>query len=332
MIRPGCRRRRRRLTSRVAAVAGTGPRIGLVALAAMLAGGCTGTDTPIDRVPINEQVRMVVAEVSVLNARMDKAVAACMRSQGFPFFARTARDHFDELTDTLSIRFGLSIEDAQSNGYGPGPRSGTTDEERRYFQRLSQRRQDAYTLAHLGTEEDLVPYSSPSGAQSSYPVGGCIRPAAEEVYGSVQAHVESMGLFDDLQYMTAAILVRAEGDEALQQALTEWSACMGGEGYSFESPAAARDSALESREAKHGGGYGSPTLKERAIALADARCQDKSSISGTFLRAAVDAQSSFIAENDQLFAAWDELMEQVAARGYPPVGREGRDLISRAGG
>ena len=337
-IRPG-RVSRRSFTVRRDMRARTFPRTALFALVVLLLLGACGPSGPAgdrgsrdrpagprDSVPMNPVVRGFVAEISVLNAQMDKAVAACMASKGFPFFAESAGAHFDTLIRNLSIRFGLSLRDAKGNGYGPERVSSRSAEER-YFQGLSRHEQDAYALAHLGTEDDLVPYSSRSGARSSYPVGGCIRPAAQQVFGGTGRYVMAMGLFDDLQYLNAAVLARANEDETVRKALNDWSDCMAVEGYSFETPGDARDKALETSASTTRNGSVVPRPKEIAIAIADARCQAAVFLSEIFVRAAVEVQRPLIAKNSWLFVEWDELLRQVASVGYPSVRKESRDLI-----
>jgi hypothetical protein len=306
----------------------SGCRIALLGLSAIILGGCSQTEAPVDRVPLIEKMRVVAAEVSVLRAKMDTEVAACMRSDGFPFFAKTARQHFESLEGFLSIGLGLSVEDAQARGYGPDARSTTSEAELRYFEGLSKAEQEAYTLAHMGTEDDMVDHTSLSGSQSSFAVDGCIGAAAKRVYGSIEAYVESMGLFDDFQFMRLEVLLRAEKDDSFRDALSDWSTCMTHAGYSFEAPTDARDAALETGKNISEAEHGPPTPKEISIASADARCRDKASLGRIFLQSAQREQQSIIAAKERLFLAWDELMSLVAAQGYTSVETDSKDLIS----
>lgn len=303
-------------------------RIAFLALLAFIAAGCTRSTAPVDRVPINEQVRAVAAEVSALRAQMDTVIAACLRSEGFPYFPRTARQHFATLTGLYSIRVGISVEDARAKGYSPDPASATGEAEQKYFEGLSQAEQNAYALAHLGTERDMVEYTSPSGAQSSFAVGGCTGVAANHVYGGKQAYVDASGLFDELQFMAANILMRAEEDEAFREAMTKWSACMADAGYSFKTPTDARNAGLQTRKKLSEAEYGPPTPKEIAIASADARCQDEVSLREVFLQVALREQQSITDEKERLFLAWDELTRRVAASGNTSVKADSQDVLS----
>jgi hypothetical protein len=299
-----------------------GRSLALLAVLAVFAAGCSRSDAP-SLESIHEQMRVVTAQVSVLRAQMDGSMGSCLRSRGFPSFPKTAAQHFASLGALYSIRFDFSPE--AGAGYRrdavPLPSS---EEERGYFERLSQAEQDAYAVAQVGTPRDIVDHKSPSGAQSGIPLGGCTGIAAIAVFGSPKSYVEYMGLFDDLQFMSASVLARAETDKAFREALTDWSACMTDAGYSFKSPPQAGATAVETRQTISG--PASP--EEIGIATADARCQDEVSMRASFLGAAAQEERSIAGERERLFSAWDKLMARVVAQGYSSVEADGKDLIS----
>jgi hypothetical protein len=310
-------------------------RVALLGFVALSVTACSSTTTPVaDRVPISEQVLDVAAELAALRSQMDGAIAECLRAEGFPYFAKSTRHHFEALLDLFSLRvLTLSIESARADGYGSGGGSTlTTDEEYEYFNGLTDVESDAYALAHIGAEEDLVEHTTTSGARVGIPVGGCSATGASMVYGSTETYVEAEGIFYDLQFMLGEVLTRVEADEQVRSASADWSSCMTEAGYSFQAPADARDAALVTRAEISGEELGRATPEERAIASADAGCQDEVSLNEIYTNAAVQEQRSVTSDRDRLFLAWAELMQRVAAEGYADLEADSQELLPRTQG
>lgn len=285
--------------------------------------------TVVDRVPISDQVLTVAADLASLRAQLDAVTADCLSEQGFPYFGKTGREHFESLLDLFSLRvLMVSAEEARLEGYGAAPTgaSAAITEAQGYFEGLTQAEQDAYSLAHLGTQAERAEYTSPSGNRGSLAVGGCVGVAAQSMYGSVDTYIEAEGIFEDLQFMGGEVLGRAEQRDDVQRAFGDWSDCMQAEGHDFDAPVQAREAALATRQRASDADVGTVTPDEISIAVADAGCQAAVSLNQSYSEAVLEEQQSLTNDRERLFLAWGELMQRVADEGYGDV-RTDRDQL-----
>ena len=281
---------------------------GLVGL--IVVAGCGGSagDAVVDRTPVSEQTDQVAVEMAGLRASVDESVARCMREAGYPSFPKSKEQHLAGLRELYSI--GLAIVDpalAESEGYGVSEEPAA--EEVRYFDSLTDAESDAYQSIQLGDPvSDVVEFTTPSGLTGSLPVGGCTGDAASEVYGSVENYRDGSAIFYELQDMMSEVTAAVEADDRFVDALAAWGECMADAGQQFSTPNEAREQALTSRTDSD---EGLVSDSERAIAVADAGCQEKGSLSEVYFEVALDHQSRLESKRSRVFLGWGELMDRV---------------------
>lgn len=124
-------------------------------------------------------------------------------------------------------------------------------------------------------------------AGETVPPGGCDGQGEQQIYGSVQdLPADPRGLRMEGQDS-------AQGDSRMQQAFATWSACMKAANMSYDSPLDAQaDSRWGSRDSTT-----PASTEEKQTAAADATCQQKINMAGTYTALQIAYQSRLVAGN-----------------------------------
>lgn len=211
----------------------------LLTVSALTLSGCGGGagadstqgDAPVG--PISQRAAALgdqfdQASMSIVSAKLEDAVAACMKEQGFDYTPRTWDT--SGLTQSTGVPAWDSLEFAKTYGYGittwediPGvskasdaPPSGDDAEST----------QPGYQDALWGPG-----YDPTAGGQP----GGCYGKALDETAG--KALVDSTVPRD-----VANLQQQVDEDDRVVAALARWSDCMGGKGYDYKTPTEAQTS------------------------------------------------------------------------------------------
>jgi hypothetical protein len=220
-------------------------------------------------------------------SELAKEVDACMKQRGFRYFMSASK---------ADSRAGfLSVESASSEGYGitaafvqHAPTAATA--QARYVQGLSSSDQTAYQTALFGPGDG----------------SGCLPTAQHRLYhasvdGAIPSVLESAIKDIESDAMVSPSVVAAEHD---------WSSCMESSGYRVPTREAAQQSMRDSLTkitGETGDGVYQVTLtpamtasitqlsvKERAIATADARCDVRVRLFETLADAYAKAEAAFL--------------------------------------
>jgi hypothetical protein len=178
-------------------------------------------------------------------ARVQEAVRVCMVAQGFEYipvqppegafsFAETSEEEY-----AAEFGFGISTWVGNEDAFG-GPDEEWEDPNQAVVEAMSEGEQEAYYEALYGTPEEqeaemTVEVDPETGDEIYMQDGfgvGCQGEAYEEVYGS-QGDVNA--LWEELQPDMDAMYQRIQADPRIADLNGEWSGCMAGKGFDYES-------------------------------------------------------------------------------------------------
>lgn len=159
-----------------------------------------------------------------LERRLEEAVAACMKAQGFDYQPVNSA----EMVQAQVGGEDLSPEEyAATYGYGittyeeAGDESGSTDPNQATYEALSEAEREAWDTALWGDTLDVEAEEA-----ESFTPGGCYGEAWDEVYGKIPA---------ELQQALMAMEEQVSSDPRYVKAEAEWAGCMRRAGHEFAS-------------------------------------------------------------------------------------------------
>ncbi|WP_034091506.1 hypothetical protein [Streptacidiphilus albus] len=201
-----------------------------------------------------------------------------------------------------------------SYGVTPGSVAGATPAQDLYVRGLAPAQQARYLTALNGSADQRIALALPSGATVAFGTGGCLGQARDELYGSIQAAMESAAVPQDVQQLLEGFL---GSDRSYQTAIGAWQRCMVASGQSARTPAAL----IGSIQSLASTGVSGKTLAARQSADArdDLVCDARSGLRRTLAQ----QQAAFLTKQPAatlvlLDRAW-QAREQAAARAGAPA-------------
>jgi len=176
-----------------------------------------------------------------------------------------------------------SLAQRRANGYGiyaaslhqvqSGQSTGSSTTEDKYRRSMSKAQQASYDRALFGPASARRNLALAGGLPVNVPVGGCAGQVNRELYGSPAnaAQVTSGASMLSLYFMRAV-----EQEPQYQQAMSNWSRCMSGQGYHDPNPYTAYN-ALSQKMATAGPTHSVRKL-EISVAVADFQCAVKTGL------------------------------------------------------
>ncbi len=200
---------------------------------------------------------------------VESLIASCMAEAGFEY---TAIDtvSFREAMDTLNQPPGLADEEIVAQyGYGistmpPVTEFGFGPENEALRASLSQADEVAYLRTLLGDDLEAT-FIQTLEDEDFADVGGCTQESVEAVFTSEQLDPNFQNPFD--------VLVAA--DPRMRAANEEWSACMGDEGFDFDTPDDAEDEIADRLETLTDGEDASSLSGGDLVALAEIQADER---------------------------------------------------------
>lgn len=251
-----------------------------------------------------------------------KATADCMKRAGFEYPPYAVFQPVSETTGSFGgFAPKLTVTWAELHGYEgrismrEDPRLDPGAATDAYLATLTEGERDRYRATLNDEGSPLVTLKLPDGTEVGAYSAGCVAEGRKAVYGSVRAYLR---LFYYPQQV-ARFGEEALADGSVRDALSRYAACMRDAGYEVESPSEAADLA----EQRFGGtrSVGSePSDEERAMAVADARCQEASRFHEALDAALVRAASGWLKDHEGEILALADLQRDALARAEEILG------------
>jgi hypothetical protein len=255
----------------------------------------------------------------VVNAH-GSVVSACMQERGWDYQAgTTTADLVGGWPDTLSPLEQWTFDDtasAETEGYGfetylrelsafhamveevdsearePDLDSMPSDEQARFW------------LDFGGTDEERIEIVERDGSKASMAGGGCMGEAERAVYGDI---AQKLRLQDARTTAESEIWAATFADQAVTRALSSWRACVAEQGFAFEDPHQAFESALSAAQSVD-------HAQERLVSTTDARCKKESSLGLAVEAAFLATTSATIGDLEDDLLALQEFERDTLAR------------------
>jgi len=296
------------------------PATGAVALVVLLGAAACRAAAPISSLgpeqveTIQEAERVIVSKLSpeesslLINAH-GSVVEACMQKRGWDFVVGTATPEVagagPSAMSNLEQWTFADRKSAESTGYGLAThlaalaafqkRLALVESEARIpdIKLMPSEEANRYQTDFFGTDEERIEIVERDGSRSSVSGGGCLGEAERAVYGDIG---QAMRLRDSRTAAESDIWGATLSDEAVVAALDSWKTCVAKQGFEFEDPNQAFDSASSAAQS---GDHD----QERRIATTDAACKTESSlglaVQGAYLSA---TNANLAAFEDDLIA------------------------------
>jgi hypothetical protein len=276
------------------------------------AGGPGAVETPTPLVGL-----LQVAEDSqrVLHEADERAVAACMKEQGFryeplPFKPATpARQPLGDVAAARSRGYGL----AESKGETQGPRP----EEEQTTQGLTPAEKEAWRTALIGKAVGPHDLNRPGqvkvqvgNVQMSYDSQSCVAKGHNAVFGD---NAEWTRLRLAVTELSNKVYNDTMSDPALEPSIAKWRSCMQAKGYKYERPLAPSE-ALATQ--LHDGTIDRSAVKdlEIKIATADAECAQSEGVVDAVRSVMAAREQKEIEANQGLVLAFQEMQKASVER------------------
>ncbi len=246
--------------------------LSLSALCAVVLTGCSSEPTIV-----NADAKLALLQVITFPPDLDLAfetsMSECMNEAGFSYtISPSSAGSTLDLPNLLGAG-GLwsSIDEARQNGYASSiVTSFAPLPQEVYYSSLGAEESARYDTAAFGDRSRTSRYVSPSGFEVTTPADGCFGHAIVAIYGSGEAYLELISLFNDTRMPIAG---RNPVDfPGVREVLDAYGSCMNADGYDVgslsETEALARTWFEASRRADQ-----PPSPREQELAVTDARCQ-----------------------------------------------------------
>jgi hypothetical protein len=239
-------------------------------------------------------VRNVLRTPPSIQEAQDLLIARCMRRRGYRYPAKTAtRRNGDGYWIAPLDR--LTVREASREGYGtavgqPGRQLRLRmKRQKRYLSRLTAPARRDYFAALEGPPHVREIALDIAQGTFSVPLAGCVSHAKGRLFGDLRNYLL-------VTYLPQEMLLRQDAawrDTDVRRALAAYDRCMAEMGYPrLSRPDLSR--AAASRMFGDRGEDAPPTGRERALALADARCQTASGVVRAFARALARVNSGWL--------------------------------------
>lgn len=220
------------------------------------------------------------AEEAAIDRAEEVLVKKCMKDKGLPYWTsrvagaderKSGRYVNDDVAWARAYGLGRSFEKAVEKGR-------LEDRTAEYHETLPKQERIRYSLALIGSFDDVISVDTPSGGTYQTPRTGCLVDAGTQLYGE---HKRWYRAKKTVTTTTPAYVPKVLGDERLTTVLKPWSRCMSEAGYDYADPNALR----EGRDTlTKGMDDGEAEAAEIAAAVAEAKCAVRTSL-GTTVRA-----------------------------------------------
>ncbi|GAA0377997.1 hypothetical protein [Streptomyces blastmyceticus] len=188
---------------------------------------------------------------------------------------RKVNDAVDALTARCLQGFEIS--------YSPSPRSDIADTHSRIYGVTDEAQAKSFGYRSPAVVQKVTPQAAVeapqhaavrTGAVRTYnskavPRGGCVGEAGRQIYRG--QHAGLRGLADGLIFQASD---QAQRDDRVRKAFADWSGCMKGKGFSYETPIDAMSGLAASNGAAGKG--------EKSVAVADVQCKKQNNVIGVW--------------------------------------------------
>jgi hypothetical protein len=217
---------------------------------------------------------------------IDGAVAIsasdCMQSLGYTDWTATTIttfqpgdyvefDPLDYIDPATVAKAGYPVAPNKKGGTGESAADSSTPTE-----------EEIAAFTGTGDTADAAPK-----AGATVPPGGCDGQGERQIYGDVQ------DLPADPRGLRLEAQDSAQADSRMQQAFATWSTCMRAAGLSYDDP---MDAQADSRWADRDSAA-PPSTEEKQTAAADATCQQKINLAGTYTALQIAYQNRLVTAN-----------------------------------
>ncbi len=286
-----------------------------------LLSACSGSSNPSVQPAVKAATVNLFEQPVQLPWAAAKATAACMAEHGFEYPPYTVFDSTEEPgTQSISAFAArpLTLQEAQRDGCGDRITRGgdgdvvfATEAVHDYLQTLPPAERKRYWQAQEPNDNEYVQYELNGGTVASVATEGCIAEGRKAVYGSVENALRLQEFGNEILPFTSEAV---ESDE-VQDAADEYAGCMEAEGYQVATPGQALQQATE----RFAGGLdgvapAKASPAERSMAVADAICQQRSSINAVMEDQLFVAASDWLNENEGQILGYAELQRDALKR------------------
>lgn len=283
---------------------------------------------PIQRADAVISSSLSAAEWALVANAHSGVVESCMQQLGWDFQYGTATAEtesagpgyfsaleqwtFTDLASAESVGFGIEshLEEVAAYIEQLELDAGET----RIPDPLTMSAEDAarFELDFFGREDERIEITERDGSHSGMSGGGCIAEAERALYGDIE---QAMWLRDARGTAESDIWMATLSDDAVNQALDSWRGCVRNQGYEFEDPHGAFDSAFDAARA---GDFD----QERAIAATHAGCVADSNLDLAISAAFLSATNAILPELEADLLALQQLEEDALSRAKDILGFE----------
>ncbi|MEU0954658.1 hypothetical protein ABZ353_20270 [Streptomyces niveus] len=247
---------------------------------AALTGACDAQARPAGSESTGEQRDLTRAEEVEIDRAEQVLVKKCMRDKGYPYWTvrvagvderKSDRYVNDDVAWAREYGLGRSFEDAAEKERREGRIA-------RYHEALPKKERISYSLALIGSLDDMISVRTPSGGTFETPRTGCLVDASTQLYGD---HERWFHANKTVTSVTPVYVPKILRDRRLTNVLKPWSRCMSESGYDYADPdglRAGRDSLTK------GMSDGEAEDAEVEVAVAEAGCAARTGL-GTTARA-----------------------------------------------
>jgi hypothetical protein len=305
--------------------------IGVVALVAVLGAAACQAAAPISSLrpeqieTIQEAERVIVSKLSpeesslLINAH-GAVVEGCMQKRGWDFVVGTATPEMagagpSPMSNLEQWTFA-DLQSAESTGYGLAThladlaafqkRLALVESEARIpdIKLMPPEEAARYQVDFFGTDDERIEIVERDGSRSSIAGGGCIGEAERAVYGDIE---QAMRLRDARTSAESDIWGATLSDKAVVGALDTWKTCVAKQGFEFQDPNQAFESAF-------GAAQSGDLAQERSIATTDAACKAESSLGPAVQAAYLSATNANLAAFEDDLIALQQFEEEALVR------------------
>ncbi|MCA6091980.1 hypothetical protein LE181_07370 [Streptomyces sp. SCA3-4] len=236
-------------------------------------GGWPGTGTGSPRTAPGPRHGSTARVERLLHDAEQLLLRTCMRRAGFDYHPVPGEPGAGE----RAFPYVLDDPDwASRHGYGRDLQQRQRERARRdpngaYFRSLSAPRRARALVAANGPGPRGVSATLPTGGAVQRSDHGCVSDAQRRLYGDLKAWFQASTTVHSLDAMRRA---RVVADHRYARDLAAWAQCMRRAGHPYATPGEARAAALSGTDPL-------PRAQERALALAEVRCAERSGLAGT---------------------------------------------------
>jgi hypothetical protein len=306
-----------------------GPRVAGAVAAVLVLGACREAAAPTrldaDQVASIEEADRVLgtswtAGESAIVRNADAAVVEeCMQQLGWDFELGTDTSAtasgpsamstleqwtFADVASAESVGYDLESHLADVAVFNEGIDAGGSEVRIPELEAMSAEDALRYELDYFGSDEERVEIVERDGSNHSVPGGGCLGQGRTAVYGDIE---QQLRLEDARSTAAGEVWDRTLSNQTVAEALDSWTGCVEAQGYEFEDPHAAFDSAIAAAQA---GDHD----EERSIAAAAAECTAETGLDVAIEAAYLAATNETLSDLEDDLIAYEQLERESLAR------------------